>query len=317
MPVWLVTGGSGFLGRHLLATLAERAPDASDVVALGRRCPRDWPLEAFVRADLDDSRAVARAVEALEPSVVFHLAGQTPPASPEQFYQANTRATVHLIEALQARNQPARVVLAGSAAELGPIECAAAPIGEDALCRPSDAYALSKWFAGQYALAASSPLEVLVARVFNPCGPGMPASQAFGRFAQKLKEPGPDPVRLAVRDLESRRDFVDVRDVARAFLALALRGRSGLVYHVGAGQSHSVAEGLEVLIRLSGRAVILEPGRGGQGGRGPRVSCADIRRIAAHTGWEPRVGWEQSLADLWDEVRARPLLPLTASPLPV
>jgi nucleoside-diphosphate-sugar epimerase len=317
MPVWLVTGGSGFLGRHLLATLGECAPADAEIVALGRRCPVDWPSQAFVSVDLDNRVRLTESIASLEPGVVFHLAGQTPPAPPDQYYRANTRATVHLIEALQAFERPARVIVAGSAAEIGPVERGGARIEEDEACKPFDPYGLSKWFAGKVALASPEPLEVMVARVFNPIGPGMPATQAFGRFARALARSGADPVRLVVGDLESRRDFVDARDVALAFLAVALRGKTGLVYHVGTGQSHSVGEGLEQLIRLSGRATILESGRLGLGRQGPRDSRADINRIGEHTGWAPRIAWEQSLADLWDEVRGRALFPLTAFPVPV
>jgi nucleoside-diphosphate-sugar epimerase len=320
MPVWAVTGGSGFLGRHVLAALADA--DA-EVVALGRRCPLWWPAHAFVRADLDDRSSLVRALSALRPSIVVHLAGQTPPARPEQYFAANTRATVHLIESVRTLNQRVRVVVAGSAAELGAIESHEAPLSEGTRCRPFEPYGLSKWFAAKFALAAAEPLEVMVARVFNPIGPGMSSTQAFGRFAATLAETGPDPVRLVVGDLSSRRDFVDVRDVADAFLAIALRGRSGLVYHVGTGLSHSVGEGLEELIRLSGRATILESprgdvgSRGELGSRGPRNSRADVGRISEHTGWSPSIAWKQSLADLWDEVRARTRLPLTIIPTPL
>ena len=103
-------------------------------------------------------------------------------------------------------------------------------------------------------LSECVPLEVMVARVFNPIGPGTPVSQALGRFASRLAEPGPDPLELAVGDLDSRRDFIDVRDVARAMVELAQRGRPGLVYHVGTGQSHRVGDGLDRLVQLSGRS---------------------------------------------------------------
>ena len=125
------------------------------------------------------------------------------------------------------------------------------------------------------------PLEVMVARVFNPIGPGTPATQALGRFASRLAEPGQDPLELAVGDLDSRRDFIDVRDVARAMVALATRGKAGLVYHVGTGQSHRVGDGLERLAQLSGRVVQASVDPVLYDRRGPLDSRADIGRIIA------------------------------------
>src|SRR5205814_9617568 len=137
-----------------------------------------------------DLVSVKAAVEASSPEVILHLAGRTTAADADAFYRDNTLATVHLLDALRDRGRPARVVLAGSAAELGPVPVEDLPVGEDYPCRPIDPYALSKWFATYAGRTAGPPLEVVAARVFNPIGPGLPASQAFGRFADRLATPG-------------------------------------------------------------------------------------------------------------------------------
>ena len=246
MPVWVVTGGSGFLGSHLLTRLGREPDGGVEVVAVGRRVPAGWSGR-FEAVDFDDPGAVGRVMGELRPSVVFHLAGRTPPARPDEFTRGNTLATVAILDALRGLNQPVRVVLVGSAAELGPVPVADLPVAESWPCRPVDAYGLSKWLATVAGLAARPPLEVVVARVFNPIGPGLPGSQALGRFARALAE-GEGPTRLTVGDLDARRDFVDVRDVAEALIALATRGESGQVFHVGTGQSHRVGAGLDRLI---------------------------------------------------------------------
>src|SRR4051794_28560500 len=283
MPVWLVTGGSGFLGRHLLGLLDDREMPGIEVSALGRRAPAGRRAGTFIAADLDDPAELGRAIAETAPEVVFHLAGLTPPAAPGAFYRANTLATVHLLDALRAGLRPVRVVLAGSAAELGPVAAEDLPVDEEHPCRPAGSYGLSKWLATAAGLAARPPLEVIAARIFNPIGPGLPTSQAFGRFAVRLAEPGPDPLRLTVGDLDGRRDFVDVRDVARALIALADQGRPGRVYHVGSGRSHRVGDGLDRLIHLSGRQVEVGPEVVAGLGRGPSDSRADIGRIVAET----------------------------------
>ena len=273
------------------------------VFVLGRRCPSGWPEDRFVRADLDDPDGLREAIQTVAPDQVIHTAGRTPPAADEALYRGNFWATIRLLNALRSLNRRVRVTLAGSAAELGPVPPAELPVAESHPCNPVEAYGRSKWLATVAGLAERPPLEVAVARVFNPIGPGLPPTQAFGEFAHQLVAPGRDPLPLLVGNLEARRDFIDVRDVARALIAVALRGRSGLVYHVGTGQSRPVAEGLDLLVRLSGRSVKLciDPRRGHR--KAPVDSRADIGRIIDHTGWTPTIPFEQSLTDFWNDLR--------------
>lgn len=297
MPGWLVTGSAGFLGRHILDAVQQAGYEA---IGSGRLDPPKKSSGRFAAVDLEDFEGLSRVLAREDPDVLLHAAGRTPPGDPGQFARANTLATLNLLEAARLAAKPMRVVLVGSAAELGPVAPEDLPVGEDYPCRPVDAYGRSKWLASMAGLADWSPLAVMVARVFNPIGPGLPRSQAFGRFAATLAEACPGPVRMQAGDLDTRRDFLDARDVAAGLLALALRGHAGEIYHLGRGHSRRVGEGLDLLIQLSGREVRVEtsPDR-----RGPTDSRADPRKIQAHTGWRPEISWEQSLSDLWDEAR--------------
>jgi GDP-4-dehydro-6-deoxy-D-mannose reductase len=307
MAVWLITGGTGFVGRHVLAALQAgvegRSRSETEVIALGRRRLIGWPEQAFATADLNNAADLRQTVARVQPDYVIHTAGRTPPASDEELYCANFWTTIHLLGALRSLHKPVRIVLSGSAAELGPVDSADLPVDETHPCRPIDAYGRSKWLATASGLAEDAPLEVVVARVFNPIGPGIPSTHAFGQFAARLNDPDPDPLDLAVGDLDARRDFIDVRDVAQAMIALAGHGHSGLVYNVGTGRSRPVGEGLDLLVRLSGRSVRMRVDPGLKSRRGPADSRADIDRIVDHTGWRPSFSWEQSLADLWHEAQ--------------
>ncbi len=150
-----------------------------------------------------------------------------------------------------------RVVLAGSAAELGPVDAADLPVGEDYPADPVDAYGRSKLLATRSGLAERPPLEVICARIFNVIGPGLPATQAFGAFAARLAEPGPDPLDLPVGRLGYSPRFRGCpRRRPGACSPWPMHGRAGQVYHVGTGDSHAVGDGLETLIELSGRSVV-------------------------------------------------------------
>jgi nucleoside-diphosphate-sugar epimerase len=321
MAVWLVTGATGFVGRRVLEALSAGVPDHSssqaEILVLGRHCPQNWPEQQFIRADLNDPIGLRKALGEVAPTFVIHSAGKTPPAPDDDLYRANFWSTTHLLGALRSVGKPMRVVLAGSAAELGPVDKADLPVGEDYPADPVDAYGRSKLLATRSGLAERAPLDVVAARIFNVIGPGLRATQAFGAFAARLAEPGPDPLQLPVGSLAARRDFIDVRDVARAMIALAYHGRAGRVYHVGTGSSHTVAEGLQHLIASSARSVVLREDPALLRSPGPIDSRAAIGRIVEETGWEPRIPFEQSLDDLWREVRdRRPVNPWSGAPAP-
>ena len=296
----LVTGARGFIGRHVVSAL----DSSCDVFRLVRqRGLVDDPRE--VVADLFDPASLDRALNESRPDVVIHLAGATPPSAPTDLYRVNIVGTLHLPDALRKADRRVRLVSVGSAAELGPVDEADLPVGESYKPWPVEPYGMSKRLATEAVLLAKAPIEALVARVFNPIGPGTPPSQALGRFAWHLARETELDCELTVGDLAPKRDFIDARDVARALIDLSEGGESGLVYHVGTGRSHSVGEGLEHLIALSGKRVRVTQDPTLMKRTGPSDSRADITRIVEATGWTPAISWEQSLADLWDDAVKR------------
>ncbi len=149
----LVTGGSGFLGRHLLQSLQTAWGPQAAIFALGHHLPEGWPVERYIRADLGDRGALSAALNSIRPAVVFHAAGRTPPASPAQYLENNTKGTVHLIGSLEEIGLPVRIVVVGSAAELGPVPIDDLPVAEDYRGYARDPYGRSKWLASAFALA--------------------------------------------------------------------------------------------------------------------------------------------------------------------
>lgn len=314
MATWMITGASGWLGSRVLEALVQDLSGDDRVVALGRHRPDALRGALFVAADLLDPESIGRAVHDVRPDVVIHAAGKTPPSPDAEMYEANFWGTSRLLTAVKELKRPVRVVVAGSAAELGPIQPADLPVTEDHPCAPMTAYGRSKAMATAAATAMRGPVEVVVGRVFNLVGPAMPESLAFGRFASQLASPGADPATLLTGRLDSRRDFVDVRDAALALLALATQGTPGKVYNVASGSSRSIQEGLDLLVGLSGRAVRTSVDPAAMRRTEPDDTRASLDRITADTDWRPEIPFNRSIADLWGGVVSRVWspLPLTA-----
>lgn len=238
----LLLGADGFLGRHVTDRLL--ADPAVQLTALGRRDSAD------VRFDLSTGSpgALARFLDAIQPGVVINCAGATV-GSARDLVRANTVAVATVCEAVRRSTCTARLVQIGSAAEYGPSPVGSST-GEEALPRPNGAYGVSKLAASE--LVLGSGLDAVVLRVFTPVGPGTPLGSPLGRIADALRramQAGDSEVRIG--GLSALRDFVDVRDVARAVHAASLSAAQGVV-NIGTGHAVRLRDAAAALARAAG-----------------------------------------------------------------
>lgn len=230
----------------------------------------------------------------------MHLASQRGGALRE-LLEVNVIGLESLLQAIAVEVPKARVLVAGSAAELGRAGGQETSLAEDAFCEPVDSYGLSKL--AQSALAhryALTGLSIQRLRVFNLIGPSMPDSLLPGRCARLLFEASTrgDVRELQFGSLGTLRDYVDVRDAARAFGAALEAASDGSLYHIATGVSRSGRDVVERLISLSG----IEGLRCVENTGDPSIEVArqsgNGDRARRDLGWEPRVAWEDSLRDL-------------------
>jgi len=302
MSAYLVTGCAGFIGSHLAERLLE---DGHDVVGV------DSFTEYYERARKEENVAAAvahsrfRLVEADlaeadlgpllgEAAGVFHLAAQPGVRASwgesfELYARRNLVASQRLFEA--AAQGAVRVVWASSSSVYGDAE--SYPTREDTPPAPISPYGITKLacehMAGAY--ARSFGLDVVTLRYFTVYGPRQRPDMAFARLVAALVEEREFTV---FGTGEQSRQFTYVDDVVDATVAAFERAHSGRVYNVGGGVEATLAEAIATLERLGGRALELRhaPPMAGD----VRRTGADVGRLRADTGWEPRTSLEDGLA---------------------
>jgi GDP-4-dehydro-6-deoxy-D-mannose reductase len=151
----------------------------------------------------------------------------------------------------------------------------------------------------------SHQLPTIRARSFNHIGPGQSDDFAASAFARQIAEieVGQRPPVVTVGNLDTQRDFTDVRDVVRAYWALIRLGEAGQVYNVGSGQPRSVRWLLETLLALTPVEVEVKLDANRLRPSDVPLSVCDNRRLVQATGWQPKVDLRQSLQDMLDDWR--------------
>jgi UDP-glucose 4-epimerase len=300
----LVTGGAGFIGSHLCELLVAQGHEvlALDSLVSGRlqnlKTIAGQPGMRFVQADICDSAAIAPYFEGVD--WVFHLAGLADivPSieQPAQYFQTNVTGTLHVLEAAR-RCGAKRLVYAASSSSYGVPDVYPTP--ETYPIKPLYPYALTKHMGEELVLhwARVYQMPAMSLRLFNVYGTRSRTSGAYGAvfgvfLAQKLHG---QPFTV-VGDGRQTRDFTYVTDVARAFLAAAESGLSGLALNVGSGDHYSVNR----LVELLGGDVVHIPRRPGE----PDCTFADISQIQRLLGWQAQVSLERGVQTLLNNIDA-------------
>jgi UDP-glucose 4-epimerase len=301
----LVTGGTGFIGRRLVQRL-EQAGIAFTGVAHETPPPDAGPAGArWIRLDLADAAALESLVSAMQPEIVFHLAGVAGAERTLEFAERAVRGnfvvTHHLLTALGRSARPQRIVLVGSSEEYGRQE--SLPCTEDMATRPVSPYSASKAAVTQFALLYHElfGLPVVVLRPFVVYGPGQQPGMMVPALMHALAHGEAFPMTAG----EQTRDFVHVDDVVDALVAAAVAdGAAGQVFNVCSGAEHSIREVAEMVARLAGAAadalrIGALPYRQNEVWR--LVGSNDKAR--SMLDWSPRVRLEDGLRRTWDAYR--------------
>lgn len=252
----VVTGAAGFVGANLVRRLLH---DGGDVHVLLRPGTRTWRLDSVMphldarSVDLEDRDGVDRAIAAIQPQIVFHLA--THGAYPSQhdarrIFRTNVEGTINLVEACR-RHGFRTFVNAGSSSEYGASE---QPMCEDAPLRPNSHYAIAKAATTHYCAyrARSENLPIVTLRLFSVYGAWEEPTRLMPTLAMSLLDHRLPP--LVSRS--TARDFVHVDDVVDAFLLAADRpDLAGHVFNVGTGVQHTIEDVVHMALAITGQSI--------------------------------------------------------------
>ena len=295
----LVTGGAGFIGSNIVRLLIEEGHEATvlDDLSSGYRCNLDpFPNIHFIEGDVRDSETVSNAVSGVE--VVFHLAASVGNKrsieNPINDSEINVIGTLHVLEAA-CRAGVRKVVYSSSAGIFG--ELKTLPISEDHPVEPDSPYGASKLAGEKLGLAYSKlyDLEVVCLRYFNVYGVNQ-RYDAYGNaipiFANRMINNKPV---IIFDDGEQTRDFVNVRDVARANYGAALAmGVSG-AFNISSGTQVTINNLVKIMGEVSNINPKIEYGPHRPGD--VRDSVADISAARQAFAYNIRVDLEEGLAE--------------------
>lgn len=313
----LVTGSTGFVGKHLLDFLLEK----KNIQIIGLlHSPSDkifsYPKRVdFQACDIRNPKKVGTLLKRVRPDQIYHLAAlsnvQLSWENPALFYETNVRGQLNILEAIRKYSPKSHFHAALSSEEYGEVKPNEQPIKETNPLRPLNPYAVTKiaqdYMAYQY--FKNFKIHTVRTRSFNHIGPGQTDKFVVSAFAKQvaLIESGRQKPEIHVGNLKVMRDFTDVRDVVRGYWLALEKAEPGEVYNICSGRLYSIESVLEFFLKQSKIKVriVRDPKRLRPNDSAGRLG--NYQKFHKRTGWKPEISLKRTLLDVlnnWRELVA-------------
>jgi len=315
---YLITGFSGFVSKHFLDYLNKYEPGAA-VFGIDICRPsfnladyRSLSIQ-FAKIDLLDKEALAKCFAAFQPNYIVHLAAASSVAyswqEPAISFRNNTNVFLSLLEAIRKSGGDVKVLSVGSSEVYGNVPKKMLPIKEITPLNPLSPYAVAR--VAQEMISRvyvdNFHLKIVMTRSFNHIGPGQKDIFVISSFAKQMveaKKKGLNKGQIVTGDVSIIRDFLDVRDVVRAYSSILKRGESGEVYNVCGGQGVVLRDVIEKIADIVGIKVTIKVNKELIRPSDNKIIIGSSNKIKHDLGWKPEISLERSLQDItryWDE----------------
>lgn len=307
----LITGVSGFVAKHFLDFLEENQLKVQvlglDILDTNLYSDFSYVDFQYKRIDLLDQGEIENILFLFRPNYILHLASYSSVAfswkNPILSFQNNVNIFLNLLEVIRKYSLKTRILSIGSSEEYGNINTDDIPLKETARLDPLSPYAvarvsqemLSKLYSKSYGL------DIVMTRSFNHIGPGQSDIFVVSSFVRRIleeKSNGIKKIQLLVGNLDIVRDFLDVRDVVRAYYILLHKGINGEVYNVCSGKAVRLSDVVEMTANLLEVEVtplvdttLIRPNDN-------MLIVGDNSKLVNDTGWHPKISLQESIHDI-------------------
>lgn len=309
----LITGFSGFVARHFIEYL-HALKIKIEIYGIDVTPPQ-YDLNQFLPElkirfkilDMTDAVQLKDLFQEFTPDYILHLAAYSSVAyswkNPSESFLNNSNIFLNLIKTVQETNPGCRVLSVGSSEEYGNVEKDNLPIRENQPLQPTSPYAVARVSQEMLSriFAETFHLNIVLTRSFNHIGPRQDNRFAIPSFITRImeiKKKGLCAGEIETGDTTVVRDFVDVRDVVRAYYLLLLKGRAGEAYNICSGKGVVLKDIIDIIARQAGVEVTTKINPDFVRPRDNRFTVGSPFKIESELGWHPEISLEETIRDM-------------------
>lgn len=311
MHKYIITGFSGFVSKNFLEYLDDNSL-SSVILGIDVHNP-DFELNIFEhlkikfeKSDLKDKEKLCKLIYDFQPDYILNLASYSSVAaswkSPGSSFQNNVNIFVNLLEVIRTVGLKCRILSVGSSEEYGEVKVNDLPLRENQILNPSSPFGIARVTQEMIAKLYVSVygLDIIMTRSFNHIGAGQRDNFAVSSFAKQLvsiKRKSLNEFVLA-GDVSIVRDFIDVRDVVRAYHQLLMKGRKGEIYNICSGYGISLHNIIQIMCEILEVDILIKEDKKLNRPKDNPVIIGSNEKIQKEINWHTEIPLEESLRDV-------------------